>query len=127
MSENDKILDNIQTRISIKNNPFPFFFINNFLPLNIVKKAEDEFVKFSDLKDAGNERYQKTKLVFNKYEEMPPTIKDIVKIFYSKNFLKVLENKFNLKNLEPDWTLQGGGMHQSFNGGFLKVLELPIN
>ena len=121
MSENDKILDNIQTRISIENNPFPFFFTNNFLPLDIAKKAEDEFVKFSKLKDAGNERYQKTKLVFNRLNEMPNTIKKIINILYSDKFLKILENKFNLSNLEPDWDLIGGGMHQSFNGGFLKV------
>jgi Rps23 Pro-64 3,4-dihydroxylase Tpa1-like proline 4-hydroxylase len=121
MSENDKILDNIQTRISIENNPFPFFFTNNFLPLDIAKKAEDEFVKFSNLKDAGNERYQKTKLVFNRLNDMPNTIKKIIYILYSDKFLKILENKFNLSNLEPDWDLIGGGMHQSFNGGFLKV------
>jgi len=121
MSENDKILDNIETRISIENNPFPFFFINNFLPLDLAKKAEDEFVKFSKLKDAGNERYQKTKLVFNRLNEMPNTIKKIINILYSDKFLKILENKFNLSNLEPDWNLIGGGMHQSFNGGFLKV------
>ena len=121
MSENDKILDNIQARISLENNPFPFFFINNFLPLDIVKKAEDEFVKFSKLKDAGNERYQKTKLVFNRLNEMPNTIKKIINILYSDKFLKILENKFKLSNLEPDWDLIGGGMHQSFNGGFLKV------
>tara|TARA_B110000967_G_C18689774_1_gene462360 strand:+ start:97 stop:879 length:783 start_codon:yes stop_codon:yes gene_type:complete len=121
MYDEKQIIESIAQRISVNNDPFPYFFIDNFLPTEMAKKAEQEFNNSPNLNNAGNERYQKTKLVFNKYEEMPPTIKDIVKIFYSKNFLKVLENKFNLKNLEPDWTLQGGGMHQSFNGGFLKV------
>ena len=52
---------------------------------------------------------------------MPENIKKIINILYSDEFLKILENKFNLSNLEPDWDLVGGGMHQSFNGGFLKV------
>ena len=52
---------------------------------------------------------------------MPNTIKKIINILYSDKFLKILENKFKLSNLEPDWDLIGGGMHQSFNGGFLKV------
>ena len=34
---------------------------------------------------------------------------------------RILENKFNLKNIEADWDLHGGGMHESFKGGFLKV------
>ena len=121
MEQNDKILNNIKNRISVKEDPFPYFFVDNFLPLESVKKAEEEFIKFSELQDAGNERYQKTKLVFNKFEKMPGTIKKIIEFLYSKKFLKILEEKFNLSNLEPDWSLTGGGMHQSFTGGFLKV------
>ena len=121
MSNIENILNDIKSRISVQNDPFPFFFFYNFLPVEIAKKAEDEFIKFSDLKKAGNERYQKTKLVFNKLNLMPENIKKIINILYSDEFLKILENKFNLSNLEPDWDLVGGGMHQSFNGGFLKV------
>tara|TARA_Y100000992_G_scaffold285484_1_gene236477 strand:- start:300 stop:1082 length:783 start_codon:yes stop_codon:yes gene_type:complete len=117
----DNIIENIKNRISVKSDPFPYFFLNNFLPIEIAKKAENEFVQFSQLHDAGNDRYQKTKLVFNQYEKMPTTIKEIIKNLYSKKFLNILEKKFNLTNLEPDWSLTGGGMHQSFKGGFLKV------
>ena len=49
------------------------------------------------------------------------TIKEIIKNLNNKKFLNILEKKFNLTNLEPDWSLTGGGMHQSFRGGFLKV------
>ena len=111
MVDNDKIIENIKNRISVKTDPFPYFFLNNFLPLEIAKKAENEFTQFSQLHDAGNERYQKTKLVFNQYEKMPSTIREIIKIFYSKKFLNILEKNFNLTNLEPDWSLTGGGMH----------------
>ena len=55
MVDNDKIIENIKNRISVKADPFPYFFLNNFLPLEIVKKAENEFVQFSQLHDAGNE------------------------------------------------------------------------
>ena len=58
--------------------------MDKFLPLEITKKAEQEFNNFN-LDDAGNARYQKTKLSFDKYEKMPPTIKNIIKIF---KFLK---------------------------------------
>ena len=52
---------------------------------------------------------------------MPYTIKKIIDFFYSKNFINILEKKFNLKNIEADWTLHDGGLHESFNSGFLKV------
>ena len=121
MQNQKEILENISTRIEVKKEPFPFFFLENFLPSDFAKKAESEFNNFSKLQNAGNARYQKTKLVFNNYSEMPETIQKIIKFLYSSEFLKILENKFNLNNLEPDWSLHGGGMHQSFNGGFLKV------
>tara|TARA_B110001452_G_scaffold249325_1_gene236786 strand:+ start:780 stop:1571 length:792 start_codon:yes stop_codon:yes gene_type:complete len=116
-----KILENINDKISVVNDPFPYFFMDNFFPPQIAKQAEAEFVKFDKYFDAGNARYQKTKRAFSKYNEMPSNIKNIISFLYSTKFLKILENKFNLRNLEPDWNLVGGGMHQSFNGGFLKV------
>ena len=39
MVDNDKIIENIKNRISVKADPFPYFFLNNFLPLEIVKKG----------------------------------------------------------------------------------------
>ena len=121
MGLDDKFVENINNRISVKNDPFPYFFLNNFLPVELIKKAEKEFIEFNDLSDSGNARYQKTKLGFNKFNEMPINIKKIISFLYSQKFLSILEEKFNLKNLEPDWNLVGGGMHQSFTGGFLKV------
>ena len=35
-----------------------------------------------------------------------------------------LEKKFEVKELVPDWKLFGGGLHESFKGGFLKVHSL---
>ena len=43
--------------------------------------------------DSGSERYQKTKQHFEEFEKMPVTIKDIIKKFYSKEFISILENK----------------------------------
>ena len=116
-----KILANIESKMIVFNDPFPNAIIENFLPSEIVKKAEHEFIKFSKTADAGNKIFQKTKKQLENYESMPSTIKGIIDFFYSKDFIRILERKFNLKNVEPDWSLHGGGLHESFNGGFLKV------
>ena len=52
---------------------------------------------------------------------MPTIIKSIITFCYSKEFLKLLEKKFNLNNIVPDWSLWGGGMHSSPRGGNLKI------
>tara|TARA_B110000438_G_C15655872_1_gene581622 strand:- start:59 stop:841 length:783 start_codon:yes stop_codon:yes gene_type:complete len=114
-------ISEIEEKIIVNNNPFPNVLINNLLPIDIVKKAESEFIAFKKTVNAGCKPFQKTKRLFEDYEMMPPTIQEIIKFFNSKSFINVLEKKFNLKNIKPDWTLHGGGLHESFNGGFLKV------
>ena len=119
---NDKLLKEIEDKIVVENEPFPNSAINNFLPTNVVKKAEEEFLKLKEAtSDAGCKEFQKTKRVLYSYSKMPTTIKDIINFFYSPGFIKILENKFKMENLVPDWNLHGGGLHESFKGGFLKI------
>ena len=47
-----------------------------------------------------------------------------INFLYSKEFLKILEKKFELEELLPDWQLFGGGLHQSFKGGFLTIKRI---
>jgi len=117
----NEILSEIEKKIAVTEEPFPNAIIEKFLPLEIVKKAEEEFTNFKKTAKAGSAQFQKTKRWGETYEDMPYTIKKIVDFFYSKNFINILEKKFNLKNIQADWTLHGGGLHESFNSGFLKV------
>ena len=88
----------------------------------IVSLHEDGSVSISDNgRGIPIDAFQKTKKSSENYYEMPKTIKKIIGFFYSEDFLKVLEKKFDLRNVEADWGLHGGGMHESFKGGFLKV------
>ena len=114
-------LSKIEKKIIVNNDPFPHSIIENFLPKDLIKNAEIEFKKFNQISDSGNKLFQNTKKSYEKLSEMPETIKKIIEFFYSAKFIKILEKKFNLKNVEPDWNLHGGGMHESFKGGYLKV------
>ena len=121
MTTDKEIILNLEKKIIVSNDPFPHSIIKNFLPNNLIQKAESEFISFRKTFSAGNILFQKTKKSSENYYEMPKTIKKIIDFFYSEDFLKILEKKFNLKNVEADWGLHGGGMHESFKGGFLKV------
>ena len=115
------LLFELENKIVVKKEPFPFSTAENFLPKDLILTAEKEFNNFSSSIDDGNARYQKFKSGFANYEEMPNSIKKIIELFYSKGFIKILEKKFELEEIEPDWKLHGGGMHQSNKNGYLKV------
>jgi len=112
---------NLEKKIVVEDQPFPNASITNFLPLEVAKRAEEEFINFTKTSDAGSAQFQKTKKVLYDYSMMPKTIKEVINFLYSKQFLQILEKKFELEELLPDWQLFGGGLHQSFKGGFLKV------
>ena len=122
----EKIILDLEKRVIVSNDPFPHTVINNFLPLEIVKKAENEFIDFKKSADSlniandGPKEFMKKKSLSD-YSQMPSVVKQIIDFLYSKDFLDFLERKFQLKNLEADWTLHGGGLHESLRGGFLKI------
>ena len=120
MSSNSLFSD-LEKKILVKKDPFPFAATKDFLPNDLALTAEREFNNFANSTDDGNARYQRFKSGFADYEKMPETIKKIIKLFYSREFIEILERKFELKGVEADWTLHGGGMHQSNTNGYLKV------
>ena len=116
-----KIIADLEKKIIVSNDPFPNTIISNFLPLEIVKRAEQEFIGLNKSVTAGSSQFQKTKKVLYDYSKMPFVLKKTIDFLHSQYFLHILERKFNLKNLLPDWKLFGGGLHESFRGGFLKI------
>ena len=118
---NDNFLKSIQDKLIVEELPFPFISANNILPNDLIKEAENEFVSFNKMEGAGGYSMGNLKKKFSDYQKIPTKIKAIINFFYSENFIKVLEKKFDLKGIQPDWGLHGGGMHQSPRGGFLKI------
>ena len=115
------MLKDIEKKITVEFDPFDHAVIKNILPQKEIEKAEFEFKQFNKTDYSGNARYQKKKRDFGNFELMPKSIKEIIKSFYSHEFIFILEKKFKIKNIKPDWTLRGGGMHSSQKGGFLKL------
>ena len=115
------LINNIQKKLIVSNNPFPNIIMKNTLPLEVIKKAEQEFISFDKFFEHPPNRYGWCKSSCNNFDKMPTTVKSIISFFYSKNFLALLEKNFNLKNILPDWKMWGAGMHGSTNGGHLTV------
>ena len=119
----DQFFEELKNKINVKNYPYPYSYIKNFLPIELSKVVSNDF-KFPN-KDphAGIEDkvFQKTKKGLSQINLMPKSIKILIEKLNSREFLSVLEEKFNIKNLIADPTLFGGGMHESFKGGYLKI------
>lgn len=120
--QNFEELSNYHKKALIVNNePYGHCFIEKFFPDDTAKKLSTSF-KFpdEDLK-SKDVLFQKTKRILGEYHKFPKVIKNVIDYLNSPYFIKVLEEKFNLRNLLPDPTLFGGGMHESRNGGYLKI------
>lgn len=118
----EKNLKQLKEKLILNTDPFPHIINHNMLPIEIVQKAEKEFLQFDNrLHDTGAYRYGNLKRHFSNFKKMPSVVREIISFFYSKDFIEVLEEKFKIKNIIPDWKLWGGGMHVSKKGGHLTI------
>jgi Rps23 Pro-64 3,4-dihydroxylase Tpa1-like proline 4-hydroxylase len=103
------------------NTPFPHIVLDNFLNPEILKRAVEVF---PDLKSGEwinyvhvNERkYGKTEL-----ESFPAVIRAMIQELNSDRFIQFLTQLTGIPGLFADSSLEGGGLHQSEQGGYLNI------
>jgi Rps23 Pro-64 3,4-dihydroxylase Tpa1-like proline 4-hydroxylase len=102
--------------------PFSHIILDDFFEKNEALKA---LKVFPEIKNEGWIHYvhvNENKHGLNKLDLIPNDIKNgILKELNSSEFLKLLEQITGIKNLLADPTIEGGGIHQSENGGYLNV------
>ncbi len=119
----DSFFYDLEKKILVSETPYPHASIKNFLPTQLCKDISSDF-KFPEIDpNAGIEDkiFQKTKKGLTKIDLMPLSIQNLINNLNSRKFLSILEKKFKINNLVADQSLFGGGMHESFRGGFLKI------
>ena len=117
----NSLVDHHKKILHVNNHPYGHCTTKNFLPEEVIKSISSSF-KFPDqVNSTSDVLFQKTKKALNEYNLFPPEIKKIIDYLNSKIFISILEDKFKIKNLISDSSLFGGGMHESRNGGYLKI------
>ena len=117
----NSLIDHHKKILNVNNHPYGHCTTKNFLPEEVIKSISLSF-KFPDqVNSTSDVLFQKTKKALNEYNLFPTEIKKIIDYLNSKIFISVLEDKFKIKNLISDSSLFGGGMHESRNGGYLKI------
>lgn len=109
-------------------NPFPHIVIDNFLSTPILNSVIAEFKTYQGW-GYDNSEYSKEHQV-NKFfapwsdggqNTLPLNVKRVLDHLNSPDFLKTLESLTGIKNLIPDPTFLGGGMHKIESGGKLSI------
>ena len=78
----NNLIHELDKKSLLEDNPFPHIIVNNILPMDIVKKAENEFFNFDKLVASGGYRYGNLHRNFGKFNEMPSATKEIITFFY---------------------------------------------
>lgn len=104
------------------NNPFDYWIIDNFFPLEDAKKLSKEFIDYNSKEDLVHYHdWIAEKKACNNWNRFPPLT---YKTFYnllSHRFCETLSSITGCNSLYPDIGLHGGGWHMHGNGGNLAL------
>ncbi|MDH5365663.1 MAG: 2OG-Fe(II) oxygenase [Cyclobacteriaceae bacterium] len=106
--------------LKIQQNPFPHVVIDDFLDVEIVNKINNFFPSV-DNKWISYIHYNEKKFGLSDPQFIPENILELINELSSKEFCNKLSDIIGIKGLVADPLLEGGGLHQTFRGGFLNI------
>ncbi|GAA3786542.1 hypothetical protein GCM10022600_02920 [Qipengyuania pelagi] len=101
--------------------PFPHLVIDNFLTQDFAGRLHDEARQTVADKDASNGITQSLKVACTDWSEFGPLTHRLISYLNSRSFLDWLEPVVGIEGLFGDPGLEGGGIHMTRRGGFLKM------
>ena len=101
--------------------PFPHLVIDDFLELAAAEQIHDEVRASGVNVDASNDITQKLKVACTDWDQFGDFTGKLIAYFNSAKFIEPLEKITGIDGLLPDPWLEGGGIHLTARGGFLKM------
>ena len=101
--------------------PFPHVVMDDVLFADAFGRAAAEFPAIRDPFWKGYLHVNETKYGNTQPDTWGQTLTAVAKEFVSPEFVKFLEELTGLSDLLPDWSMDGGGLHQTLRGGHLNV------
>ena len=102
------------------NTPFPHVMISNSIDKIFLKKVSDEVSKFNPSVEKSFYGADK-KFTESNINVLPKNTRKLLTFLNSDDWLNTLTNITGIEELIPDANFEGGGVHRTFKGGFLKV------
>jgi len=104
----------------VKNTPFPHFLIQNSIDEFFLKKVSDEISKFKPSVKKSFYGADK-KFTESNVDVLPKNTSKLLSFLNSSEWLEIVTKISGINELIPDAKFEGGGVHRTFKGGFLKV------
>ena len=101
--------------------PFPYLVIDNFLRPETADAIHDEARSTATNVDVSNKLTQSGKVACTDWAAFGPKTSELIAFFNSGLFLGPIEEITGIDGLIPDPWLEGGGIHLTGRGGFLKM------
>jgi hypothetical protein len=101
--------------------PFPHLVVDHVLRADVFAAAKREFPSI-DTTTWTNWVHVNSRKYGNPHADTwPPTLQLVGRTLTSDRFVKLLDRLTGFHGLIADWSMDGGGLHQSSAGGFLNV------
>ena len=94
-----------------KGKPFPHTIIDNFLKPSIAKKIEKNFPSLNNKDLWTYSNYCEEKKASDNWNLFPPEVYQLIFVLNSQEFLNIVKKNLKMKNIYPDYGLNGGGFH----------------
>lgn len=101
--------------------PFPHIVIDDFLLDDVANTIHDEARATAANINSSNDLTQKQKVACTDWDAFGPLTERLIAYFNSSKFIERLELITGINGLFGDPWLEGGGIHQTSRGGFLKM------
>lgn len=101
--------------------PFPHVVIDDVLRPEAFDKAVGEFPGIRDEFWKGYLHVNETKYSNTEPDSWGSTLRSIAEEFCSDEFVAYLTELTGIQGLIPDWSMDGGGLHQTLRGGHLNI------
>jgi Rps23 Pro-64 3,4-dihydroxylase Tpa1-like proline 4-hydroxylase len=101
--------------------PFPHVLIDDFLPIELAERIHEEARAVAGNVNASNDITQRQKVACTDWDAFQESTFDLIAWFNSAKFIGPLEKIVGIDGLFGDPSLEGGGIHQTSRGGFLKM------
>lgn len=101
--------------------PFPHVVIDDFLLPEVAEAIHDEVRSTPTDLDSSNNITQRLKTACVDWDEFGDLSGRLISYFNSSKFIEPMEKITGIDGLFGDPSLEGGGIHQTIRGGFLKM------
>jgi hypothetical protein len=101
--------------------PFPHIVVDDVLQPAAFKAAMSEFPGLEDPFWKGYLHVNEAKYSNTDADSWSPALREAAKALTSPEFVAYLEELTGIRGLLPDWSMDGGGLHQTRRGGHLNI------